>query len=383
LHPGGFTTAAGRPVPPASAASLAKAAALFSDELDGFATPQPQKRRKISHDFGSPADNPPRFAANVHQAADLSDLDAAQIQALERFSDPMDELDDAATPQEAFAQPSLGAMPLASGFTTGSGIPLAPPSKSALAAVTNLFEDLEEPLITRTSTFTPVSGSALPLHPASSREAVAHLFADSDQPSTSTSFAFASGSPAPTKSGSRDTAFAIFGESSQPDTDDAHIPNSRPIPPAGNAFVTPSRPFLRPSTPSFRSPMPSIRTPLQQHTNTFSVPTKGKPIVIKPEMRTPTLKRLGVGTRPTSVKRNRTSFSTPFKDGGAKARMAMQGSQGTPVRGPMPKEVVRDEIAFDLTGELPVSWTAFKTDCSATRPPDDARGVPQAWILCS
>jgi hypothetical protein len=187
-------------------------------------------------------------------------------------------------------------------FTTGSGAAVLPPSASALAKVSALFGD-DAPEPSRTGFQTAAGTPVVP--PSASSLAFANTLFD-------TSNTFTTGTGTPVAGPSQDKvaqAMALL------DTPSAARP---PFPPV--------RSFCPPTfTPS--------RTPLRPTTNTFASP-RAKAIEIK----TPAIRRIGLGGTPQSRKKG---FVTPFKRGQLPRTMAGPTRQ--------PERIFRP--VFDLTGE--------------------------------
>ncbi|WVQ79198.1 hypothetical protein IAT38_001294 [Cryptococcus sp. DSM 104549] len=275
----GFATGRGQMLPPPSKAALERARRLLDEDEDG---------EKDEGDSFSGASKRPRLESPA----------------------PSEDRADHLLPPMA----SVG--PLPSGFSTGRGVAVPPPSKAAQDRVAKLFEEIDASLDQPLPPATP-SAPPMPSHlPSSSRPAFPSL-----------GLQLGSGKSAPTPSSSNIAkVMSLFAdtESGSP----SRAPSQSPA----------LKPFLR-DQPISALPSTPTRTPLSTTTNTFS--SIKKPIQIKTPA-SATSRRIGLGATPSQRKTKR-SFVTPFKAG----RAAGPIGPATPsISKPAPRVY---EPVFDLT----------------------------------
>ena len=246
------------------------------------------------------------------------------------------------------------------GFVTGKGKAVPPPSKAALEKGMKIIQAVEEessseeveekPVIPPTplpgfkmSSFTAGGGNAVAGPSSTALAAVGKLFGDDGSsgsmpmaddavmatPVKTSGYITGSGVPATMATqAARQRVMAMFGEE---DTESPSRPRTSMLPPTSTPFrplvratATPQRPTTISGTaPPFQSPV--FRTPLRTTTNTFpSNPTStlAKPMkVLKAiEIKTPapaSHRRVGLGRTPSSTRgKVKNTFSTPFKNPG-------------------------------------------------------------------
>lgn len=393
-----FSTAAGRNLPPPSREAQASVAGLFSDITDTNHYEQeiPPKRRKLDRaifdnvqpeatvrlpangSFGSTTLSSPHGSGDVYDFADLPEQskyeprstsypsfstaagkpmpppsDTAMARVAHIFDETTTELGLDAPPEHSLS-PTNAMYPSTPLFQTARGQPVPMPSKAAIERAARLFHEVETDTLVYPLTMEMNSTrDTVGFPPPDSRSNVMDNLQNPDEMLYPTSsFKSARENSAVSNSGSQMESDAVLPETSQAPRRMNATPTNNRLYATGHAesiaTPVPMRPPQRSHDSALHSPLPSShRTPLRQKTNTFSASAitlpqpKSRPIEIKPEIKTPSFKRLGLAGTPATGRKRQKAFVTPFKD----PQTARVQKVQTPIKTPQPKH---DEAVFDL-----------------------------------
>jgi hypothetical protein len=371
-------TGNGTRVPSPSKAALEKARMLLQEDLEEPGVKEepvdlPNKRRKIDH-------------TEEEEEEEIPDIPAPDFVMVE-----------------------------STGFVTGKGKAVPPPSKAALEKGMKIIKAVEEESIAeeldekpviqstpvpgpRVSSFTTGSGNAVAGPSSAALAAVGKIFGD-DEPSPSTlglantamatpvkTLGFTTGSGAPATMASqaaRQRVMAMFGEE---DTGSPSRPMTSMLPPTNTPFRPLVQPTSSPQRPSLTEsvlPSAAFRTLLRTTTNTFPsinpTSTIAKPLkVLKAiEIKTPASQcRVGLGRTPTSTRgKVKNTFSTPFKNPGKSSGSPLKSntlrtSGMVPAQSGLSKGLAPSPAKVT---SLPVFDLTSKLNCSSIKSPADVQ----------
>jgi hypothetical protein len=375
----GFMTGNGTRVPSPSKAALEKARKLLQEDLEETGVKQepvdlPNKRRKIDHTEEEEEEEIPDIPAPDFVMVESTGFVTGKGKAvpppskaaLEKGMKIIQAVEEESIAQETDEKPIIQSTPIpgprVSSFTTGSGNAVAGPSSAALAAVGKMFGE-DEP---STSTLAPVDAVMA-------------------TPIKTSAFTTGSGAPAAMASqAARQRVMAMFGEE---DTGSPSRPMTSMLPPTSTPFRPLVQPTSTPQRPSHTEsilPSPAFRTPLRTTTNTFPSNPNPTSTIAKPlkvlkaiEIKTPaSQRRVGLGRTPTSTRgKVKNTFSTPFKNPGKSSDSPLKSttlrtSGMVPAQSGLSKGLAPSPAKVT---SLPVFDLTSKLNCSSIKSPADVQ----------
>lgn len=391
---GGFTTAKGKAIAPPSAAAVERAKRLLAS---------------VDEDVAVSDDN------MGHPSATGIGGSSTKRQRIDDVNEENYRYDDDPAPEFTMSQ--------STGFVTGKGKAVPPPSRAAMHKAMKLMsavEEEEQASLAPVSQATPTAPSRfLPGSSLASGNAIAGPSRSVNVDSQAQGLASHIGRGGSNLSGphsdhtpripvggmdeARRRALAIFGED---DASSSRNASTTMLPPMSS---TPFRPLLAGSSSTPRAlPLPSptigrpaaFRTPLRATTNTFSQPhasplrqSQQRPTVSTPKAmlkpieikKTPaTTRRVGLGLTPSSRGRVKRTFTTPFMKG-PQANGSPLKTAITPRTSFLPasalaqqkKEPVVHVPVFDLTSE---SSSAPNERCADSTVSGGRKNVKDAFL---